>query len=186
MRKANCDPTHTRLMLACALILSGLALASRTSAAQQIDTTTQRRWLSGMSFGIPGYEGETIGEAFTVGGNWTYFKPYRPGPDISVVVAPRAFQFGALAGGLRVGGALPMPLTPGFAVVPSAGATLLAAVSTDGGGGVVGWNWGLAGVVTGDDGWGVRVGMSWHHLEAIDAKPVWLLELGFVRGPRGR
>jgi hypothetical protein len=169
-----------RSVLLAFLLLSGVELE-----AQGSQTEGDRGWLSGMSLGIPGIRREALAEFFTIGGHWTQFQPNRPGADFGLAFVPRGVAFAALGVVARIGVAVPLVPRAGFAVVPSAGASLLGVVAAGDAAGTIGGNWGIAAVATGEDGWGARIGVSWHQVRASN-EAVWLLELGLVWGPRLR
>jgi hypothetical protein len=142
-------------------------------------------WLVGGSVGVPGSGRGTELEWTTVGVQWTDFSPGRVGGDISIGTMPRVFAKGVFPLGLRMGITVPLEnRAAGFAVLPSAGASLLAALAAGGGGSALGLNAGLATII-----WsgpvGFRTGVTFHRFRE-SPQPVWLVEMGFVGAPASR
>jgi hypothetical protein len=170
--------------LALALVLS-TSLSTSLARAQDSTAAAARapsRWMFGGSVGLPGYERETVPELFTLAAHWTYLRPNVPGADVSLGVAPRLLADGVLAGGARVGLALPLALGPDAFVLPSAGVSLLGAFGPDESGTLAGVNAGGALVLRGAGDVGLRLGVTWHWLDSGSGAP-WLLEVGVVRLP---
>ncbi len=140
-------------------------------------------WLFGASVGVPGYEGEAVPELFTVGVHWTQLRPGRPGVDLAIGTMPRVLAEGFAAVGARAGVALPLALSRGAVLLPSAGVSLLGGVGAGGGGGTTGLNAGVAAVLGPAGGAGLRTGVTWHRFGEAGGG-LWLVEVGVVRWPR--
>ena len=175
--------------LSVALAAGALPAALGAQEAQPVaadSAPAQRRgWLVGVSAGVPGAEGGIEPSLFTVGVNVTQLRPGRPGADLAVVTVPRVIAEGFAVVGARAGVALPLVVNPNVLLVPSAGVSLLGAAGAGGGGGTAGLNAGAAAVLLSARGVGVRTGVTWHRFDEAGGG-LWLLEFGFVRGPRGR
>jgi hypothetical protein len=169
-----------------ALALSVVLLVGASPVGAQIgraDTNVRQPhgdWLVGASFGVPGYGTEPLMELFTIGIQWTQLRPGRLGADFSLGTMPRAFAEGVAVVGLRAGGALPLTLSPGVLLLPSAGASLIGGAGAGGGGGLVGLNAGVAAVVFGTSATGLRTGVTWHRFQE-GRGAIWLVEIGVVR-----
>ncbi len=172
--------------LALSLVLGVTAgsVSAQTVAANAADTSVRVQrygdWLVGASFGVPGYGSEALIELFTIGLHWTQLRPGRLGGDFSLGTMPRLLGEGVVVVGLRVGGALPLVLSRGVVLFPSAGASVFGGAGAGGGGGALGLNAGIAGVIFGSTGTGFRTGVTWHRFEDTGGA-IWLLEIGFVR-----
>ena len=142
-------------------------------------------WLGGMSVGVPGYGREAAPELLTIGGNWTQLRDGRVGADFALGTMPRILGEGVLVLGARGGIALPLALAPGVLVLPSAGISAIGGAGAGGAGGIAGVNAGIAAVLFGANGAGLRTGVTWHRFGDADGA-IWLWEVGFVRGPRRR
>jgi hypothetical protein len=177
--------------LALCLALAGGASPGRAlaQAAPPVaaDSTGPARvgWLVGASIGLPGAGGEAAPSLFTVGAHVTQLRPGRPGVDLAVGTVPRALAEGVVALGARAGVGLPLALSRGVLVLPSAGASLLGGVGAGGVGGTAGLHAGVAAVVLPASTVGLRAGVTWHRFEETGGG-LWLLEVGFVRGLRAR
>src|SRR5262245_49027479 len=171
------------------LLLSIAGAASPQSPASQPDSAKPdsakrvRHWVVGMSLGVPGYGNEAAPMLTTVGVHGTEYRPGRVGGDFSVGTMPAAISFGVVPLGVRMGIAVPLEnRQAGFAVVPSAGTSILGVFSPGGEGDwTIGLNAGLATII-----WsgsvGFRSGVTVHQFAHVE-RPVWLLELGFVGAP---
>jgi hypothetical protein len=179
------------LPLALSVALAAGALPARAVAQEAppvaADATRSARagWLVGASVGVPGSGGEAAPSLFTVGAHFTQLRPGRLGADLALGTIPRAVTEGAVVGGARAGVALPLALSQGVLLLPSAGASLLGGVGAGGGAGTAGLNAGVAAVVFPAGAVGLRTGVTWHRFEEARAG-LWLLEVGLVRGPRAR
>lgn len=142
-------------------------------------------WLAAVTLGVPGVEREPIPQLLTIGGQWTQLRVGRVGADFAIGTMPRILAEGALVLGARGGIALPLALSPNVLVLPSGGVSVLGGAGAGGVGGVGGYNAGVAAVVLGANGGGLRTGVTWHRFEDAGAA-IWLWEIGFVRGPRSR
>ena len=161
------------------------ASAQNSPPAEGSATSGPRGWLVGASVGVPIVDGAAIPDLFTIGINWTQLRPGRLGADFSLGTMPRALTGGVVAGGARGGVALPLALSRGVLVLPSAGISLLGAAGTGGGEGTTGFNAGLAAVIHGAGSAGLRTGVTWHSFGDAGGA-VWLWEVGIVRVPRSR
>ena len=178
-----------------------LVIGAGCAAAQDSTTGRQPGWLVGGSLGVPAYRGDAAPELFTVGVHGTQLRPNRPGADVALGTLPRLLGTGIVAAGARAGVALPvgvplalprvllrvLPRAPARDIVllPSVGVSLLGGTAGGGGGGTAGYHTGLATVLLGPGGGGLRAGVTWHRFADGDAA-VWLWEVGLVRGPRSR
>jgi hypothetical protein len=172
--------------LSLVLLSSARPLPGQT-APHDVDTASAPAadWLVSASFGVPGFRSQPILELFTIGMQWTQFRPGRLGGDFSLGTMPRLLAEGALVLGFRGGTALPIAVTPNLVVVPSAGVSLIGGAGQGGGGGVAGLNGGLAVVLFGTGTTGLRTGITWHRFEDTRAA-VWLVEMGVSGIPKGR
>ena len=171
-------------------VLAASILASPTPSSAQNSPSAQgstrpgpRGWLVGGSVGVPMIDGEAVPDLFTIGMNWTQLRPGRLGADFSLGVMPRALTEGVVAGGARGGVALPLALSTGVLVLPSAGVSLLGGAGGGGGAVPIGFNAGLAAVIRGPGSAGLRTGLTWHRFGDAESA-VWLWEVGLVRVPR--
>ena len=98
---------------------------------------------------------------------------------------PRALAEGVAVVGARGGVALPLALSSGVLVLPSAGVSFVGGVGAGGGGATAGLNAGIAAVLFGASSVGLRTGVTWHHFGNSESA-VALWEIGFVRAPRPR
>jgi hypothetical protein len=158
-------------------LLLSLVIGVRADAQD----STKIGWMTGISLGVPGYRHEAIPQAFTFGGNFTRVHPGHLGPDFSIGTMPIAIGFGIVPVGARAGLALPLAVAPHLLVIPSAGASAIAALSPGPAGGLAGLNAGIATVVHAGGG-GVRAGITWHGFANMQGA-VWLIEFGFVTLP---
>jgi hypothetical protein len=132
---------------------------------------------------VPGYESEPVPALMTVGVQWTWLHPGRVGPDFSLGTIPCAVVAGVLALAFRGGIALPLQFSPRVFLLPSGGVSLLGAAGEGGGGAIVGWNTGITAVFLAPNSVGLRTGITWHRFPDAEG-PIWLVELGVVRGPK--
>lgn len=172
-----------RLRNAAACAIAGTLLAD-TLAAQDNTPSDQNRWITAFSVGIPGSGDQTTPLLFTLAGNFTQDRLNRPALDVSLGTAPWALTHGVAILGARFGLALPLAISPGLTLVPSAGGSLVAAMSEGGGGGLPGTNVGLALLVRDEGGCGLRVGVTSHSFGTDGGDRFWLLEVGMVRANR--
>lgn len=136
-------------------------------------------WLIGASVGVPGYGSDLEPELFTVGAHATRVEPGRLGGDFAVGTMPRFLVEGVLPLGARAGLVLPLELSENLLLVPSGGASMIAALGGGGGLAELGLNVGAAALVLSEGSTGLRAGITWHRFRDLDGA-VWLLELGFV------
>ncbi len=174
-----------------ALVLGLIVVAVRAGdvPAQAVPDTTPRStaadsssaWLFGVSAGVPGYEDEPFLELFTIGIHGTHLRGGgRPGFDYSLGTMPRALGEGVFVLGFRGGVAVPLTLSSRALLLPSAGLSLIGGAGESGGGGTAGLNIGIAAVVLGLNGTGLRTGVTWHRFQDSGGA-IWLVELGVVR-----
>lgn len=176
-----------RIALIIAPLLTSAAnlFAQDLSSAQDSPGTRRSEWLVGISLGVPGHEDEFIPELLTMGVHWTQLRAGRMGADFSLGTVPRALGEGVLVLGARGGIALPLAVSPGILLLPSAGVSILGGVGVAGAGGIVGLNAGVAAVLLQTDAAGLRTGVTWHRFGET-GEALWLVEVGLVRGPRER
>jgi len=156
-----------------AVLLVGLVLCAGTALAQN----DRSRYLLSVSAGVPASNGETARELFTVGVQWTQWRPNRLSADFAVGTMPRLFTNTIVGVGLRAGAALPLELSKGAYLLPSAGVSVIGVAGGDVSDGAYGPHLGMAAVVLGQKNVGLRGGATYHLFrEARDG--VWLLELG--------
>ncbi len=191
MRATRSSLARAALSVAASVALAGGALPFALAAqappppAPSADSAgaAPGGWLFGASVGVPGYEGEAVPELFTVGVHWTQLRPGRPGVDLAIGTMPRVLAEGFAAVGARAGVALPLALSRGAVLLPSAGVSLLGGVGAGGGGGTTGLNAGVAAVLGPAGGAGLRTGVTWHRFGEAGGG-LWLVEVGVVRRPR--
>lgn len=168
------------LVASSAMIVLWTSVAFAQGAPARADTAAPpvTGSIVGLSYGLPGFRGETLPELFTLGVQWTHADPHRVGLDFSVGVPPRAFLEGVAVLGFRGGFAFPIALGPHVLVLPSAGGSLVAGLG--GGGAAVfrGFNTGLATVLLSGSR-GFRTGVTCHWFEG-EPRPLWLWETGIV------
>ena len=155
-----------------------LLLAAAPLTGQDM-TSVRGEWVVGGSIGVPGYGWETEPELFTAGVHATYLEELRPGGEMFLGTMPRFLVGGDIALGARGGLAVPVPVSAGVLLLPSAGVGFIAALSGGTGAGLAGVNAGIAALVLGERS-GFRAGITWHRFHAGDGL-IWLLEIGFVR-----
>lgn len=174
-----------RIALLAAPLLTATADLCAQDARSVDDSLAAARggWLGGMSVGVPGHGREAAPELLTIGGNWTHVRAGRVGADFALGTMPRILGEGFVVIGARAGIALPLVVAPNVLLLPSGGVSVLGGAGSGGGGGVAGWNVGMATVLFGGNGAGFRTGVTWHRFDA-DGDAIWLWEVGFVRGPR--
>lgn len=162
--------------------LVGLVMGLAMSANLALSQTAQAGgsgspYLLSVSVGIPAAYGETARELYTLGVQWTQWKPGRLSADVAVGTMPRLLANSVLGIGLRGGAALPLELTRGAYLLPSAGVSV---IGVAGGGvtdGAYGPHVGLATVLLGQNNLGLRAGATWNLFREA-REGVWLLELG--------
>jgi len=142
-------------------------------------------WLVGGSIGLPVTDGIASPDLFTLAVHWTQLRPGRLGADFALGTMPRVITAGAAVGLATGGVALPLQLSPGVLLLPSAGVTLAGVAAVEGSGGTTGLNAGLSAVIFGAGSVGVRSGVTWHRVGDTGASTL-LWELGMVRIPRPR
>jgi hypothetical protein len=180
-----------RPLLRLAMLTVPLLAASARAGAQHTtlvrNSTGEKRsgWLTGASIGVPAYEGDAVTEMLTIGVHWTQLRPGRLGADFSLGTMPRALAEGVVVVGARGGVALPLALSSGVLVLPSAGVSFVGGVGAGGGGATAGLNAGIAAVLFGASSVGLRTGVTWHRFGNSESA-VALWEIGFVRAPRPR
>lgn len=138
--------------------------------------------MTGASVGLPGYASATELRVFTVGVHGTHVRAGRVGVDYSagtmpwVLVAQRLFVVGA-----RAGAVLPLAVAEDVLLLPSAGGSVVGGLAT-GGAAIAepGLNTGVAMLILGHGGTGLRVGATWHWFRPLE-RPLWLVEVGIVR-----
>ena len=168
------------LALGLILLVGGVSVDAQTvSADTSIRVQARGDWLIGASIGVPGYGTEPVAELFTVGIHWTQLRPGKLGADFSLGTMPRVLAEGVAVVGFRVGGAVPLALSPGVVLLPSAGASLIGGAGPDGGGGLFGLNAGVAAVLFRTSATGLRTGITWHQFQESRGA-IWLVEIGFV------
>lgn len=157
-----------------------LPLTAAAAGAQDSSTVQGDRWLTSFSVGVPGAGVEAAPDYFTLGMQWTRLRPGRVGPDISIGVMPRALEYLTVLGGMRVGIALPVEVTPTVLLVPSSGVSVVGGAGAFGAHALAGLNAGLSTVLLTPSGAGVRTGVTWHRLGDV-RQAIWLWEFGIVQ-----
>ena len=160
-----------------------LCIAAQVATAQDSTAVQRNDWLVGVSIGVPRAGGAAIAELSTVSGHWTQLRLNRPGADFSFGLIPRFLPQGLLAAAARAGVALPIELAPSVVLIPSGGASLLGGAGSGGAGATAGYNGGVAALLRGTTGAGLRAGVTWHRFSDFLGS-VWLIEVGIVRGRR--
>lgn len=155
-----------------------LLLAAAPLIAQD-STSVGGEWVVGGSVGLPGYGWDTEPKLFTAGVHASYLEELRPGGELFLGTMPRFLAEGDIALGARGGLAVPVPVSAGVLLLPSAGVGFIAALSGGTGGGLAGVNAGIAALVLGDKS-GFRGGITWHRFHDANGL-IWLLEIGFVQ-----
>lgn len=160
------------------VLVMGLAVSANLASSQaaQAGGSGSRHLLS-VSVGVPAAYGETASELFTLGVQWTPWKPGRLSADIAVGTMPRLLTNGVLGIGLRGGATFPFEITKGAYLLPSAGVSAIGAVGGEVADGAYGPHVGLATVLLGQNNLGLRAGASWNLFREA-REGVWLLELG--------
>ena len=171
------SPRPSAFLLFVALTVAAGA-SPATATAQDSTGAAVSGWRIGGSIGVPGWGGEVLFPAATVGMHFAYLPRGPLGLDLSVGTAPVLIALGGLNIGARAGVAVPVR-TASLLVVPSAGASMIGAVSTPRPDGSTGGYVGVAFVAD----TGTRTGVTMHWLGG-DPRPVWLFEVGFLRLPR--
>src|SRR5688500_1406294 len=88
------------------LSLAGLHVFPKPLRAQDSARAHRAPWLIASSLGVPGYRRQAIPLLFTVGANFTEYKPYQPALDFSVGTIPLLFLGKIATLGARAGGAI--------------------------------------------------------------------------------
>jgi hypothetical protein len=157
-------------------------LGARDLRAQDSTAAPRGSWMIAGSIGMLGSGTQLApAELMTIGVHFTQVRPGRLGADISVGTIPRALADGIVAVGARLGVALPLAVTPGVLLLPSAGFSLIGAAGGGGAGGTAGYNVGGA-AVFGTGPVGFRTGITWHHMNFSNSA-LWLLEVGVAGRP---
>ena len=164
-----------RFVAVCLLLL----VADVRAGAQAESDVDDHGMLTGVLVGLPGYKGEVVPQAFTIGAQFTRVRVGYPGTDIAIGMMPYAVSVGVIALGMRVGVAVPLAPASGVLVLPSAGASLVGAAGPGGGGGTAGVNFGLATVLLATPSFGFRTGVTFHGFSDVRGA-LWLAEVGFV------
>ena len=172
-----------RLGLALAICCSMSATAQDSAARRDSSTLRRDGWIFGPSIGMPTAGGEVSSELITVGFNLTRLDPGHLGADLSLGTLPRAVAAGVLAYGFRGDAAYPVSVSPNMLLYPAAGLSMVGVGSSDGGGGLVGINEGLAAVFYGNAPIGLRIGVTAHQFLGATAS-IFLIEVGVVHVPR--
>ena len=174
-----------RLALLTAPLITAVGLVSGQTApaSQDSDRAKPSGWLIGGSIGVPTVGGNASADLFTVAAHWTQLRPRGVGADFAVGTMPRALAEGVVVGFARAGFVLPLRVSQGVVILPSAGVTLVGAASGDGGGSNTGLNAGLHAVIFGMGSVGLRAGVAWHRFAGAESS-VSLWELGLVHVPR--
>ncbi len=160
------------------ILLLCLATAASRASAQTGETSgSGSPSLLTVSVGIPAANGETARELYTIGVQWTQWKPGRLALDLAAGTMPRLLANNVLGIGLRGGAALPLEITQGVYLLPSAGVSVIAGAGGGGADGAYGPHLGLAGVLLGQNNLGLRAGATWNRFREA-RNGVWLLELG--------
>ncbi|HEX7049048.1 MAG TPA: hypothetical protein VF188_02460 [Longimicrobiales bacterium] len=181
MERMSAIEYRTRFLRSVGAALLLAAVPSGGLFAQPPVNEEPSNWLVGASLGVPGVDPSQLeSELFTVGVHATRVVPGRLGGDFAVGTMPRILFDGVLPLGARAGLALPLALSENVLLVPSGGASLVAALGSDGGSADAGLNVGGAAMVLGEGYGGLRAGFTWHWFRDRGG-PVWLLEFGFVR-----
>lgn len=158
-------------------LLCLIAATSRASAQTGQSPGSGAASLLSVSVGIPAAEGETARELYTIGVQWTQLKPGRLSADFAVGTMPRLLANSVLGIGLRGGAALPLEITQGVFLLPSAGVSVIAGTGGGEADGAYGPHLGVAGVLLGQNNLGLRAGATWNRFREA-RNGVWLLELG--------
>jgi hypothetical protein len=164
-----------RCVAVCLLLLT----ADLSADAQAESGVDDHGWLTGVLVGLPGYKSEVVPQLFTIGAQFTRVRKGYPGADIAIGMMPYAVSAGVIALGMRVGVAVPLAPAPRLLVLPSAGASLVAAGGPGGGAGIAGANIGLATVLLATRSFGLRTGVTFHGFPDVRGT-YWLAEVGFV------
>jgi hypothetical protein len=173
------------LRLGLALVICCSVSVSAQDSTVKRDSSTLRRdgWIFGPSIGVPTAVGEVSPELITVGFNLTRLDPGHLGADLSLGTLPRALVAGFVAFGIRGDAAYPVSVSSNMLLYPAAGLSMVGVGSSDGGGGLVGINEGLAAVFYGNAPIGLRIGVTAHQFLGT-TRSIFLLEAGLVHVPR--
>lgn len=176
-----------RLALLTAPLITPVGLVGGQTAPPSQDSDRAKRsgWLIGGSIGVPAVDGNASVDLFTIAAHWTQLRPRGVGADFAVGTMPRALAEGLVVGFAQAGFVLPLRVSQGVLILPSAGVTLVGAASGEGGGSNTGLNAGLHAVIFRTGSVGLRTGVAWHRFADGDAA-VSLWELGLVHVPRPR
>jgi hypothetical protein len=173
------------LLVAPLIMAGGRATAQSSPLPQDSDGAKPRGWLVGASIGVPAFDGDASPDLFTVAVHGTQLRPGRLGADFELGTMPRALSEGLAVGFARAGVALPVQLSQGVLLLPSAGVSLVGAAGSEDAGGTTGFNAGLAAVLFGAGSVGLRTGVTWHRFGDTGTSLL-LGELGLVHIPRSR
>ena len=153
-------------------------LVSPTAHAQASADSATSSWVTGGSLGLLAAGRDRIP---TIGVQWTQVRAEHLGLDFSVGTSPLAIAVGALAVAGRGGLTLPIVPRAGVMLLPSAGLSLLAAASGEGGGAAYGYNVGGAAIL-GTGTTRFRGGITWHRMRD-ENRGYWLIEMGIANTP---
>lgn len=162
-------------VVATAMALATIANRASSQTAQASGSGSP--YLLSVSVGIPAAYGETARELYTLGVQWTQWKPGRLSADFAVGTMPRLLANGVLGIGLRGGAALPLEISRGAYLLPSAGVSVIGVAGGGIADGAYGPHVGMATVLLGQNNLGVRAGATWNLFREA-REGVWLLELG--------
>ena len=101
-------------------------LLSAAPLAAQDSTAVGGAWVIGGSVGLPGQGWDTEPELFTAAVHATFVEALRPGGELFLGTMPRFLAEGDIAFGARGGLAVPIPVSAGILLVPSAGVGFIA------------------------------------------------------------
>lgn len=171
-----------RLGFALAIGCAMAAGAQDSTVHRDSATLVRNGWIVGPSIGFPTAAAEVSPEVLTVGLQFTRLDPGHLGADLAVGTLAQALAEGIAAFGFRADAAYPVSVSPRLLMLPAAGLSVVGALGEGGGGGIIGINAGLAAVVHGASGIGLRVGITAHQFPMAEI-PIFLIEVGVVHLP---
>lgn len=167
-------------VLACVGIVAATEASPQAALAQTPAEETRGQWVFGGSVGLPGYGSDTELDLFVVGVQFSQLIPGQLAADFAIGTMPRVLLEGILPIGARAGVVLAVPAATQAMLLPSAGASLIAAGGMGGATAEFGVNAGL-GLLVGDPrGTALRTGVTWHRFRELGGT-IWLFEFGFSR-----